>query len=93
MADYTIELRTLAATCERNEPALLARSLEGLNSDLKDEIYACDFPAILDQLVELTIHLDKRFELCHRARGVVTEQPLVQPIPAISFEADSNFSS
>lgn len=48
VADYVIKFRTLAATCEWDEPALLACFLEGLNSDLKDDIYARDFPASLD---------------------------------------------
>lgn len=87
IADYAIELRTLAATCEWNEPALLASFLEGLNSDLNDEIYTRDFPASLDQLVELAIYLDKRVELRRSAWGVVSERPAAQPTPAVSFEA------
>ncbi len=31
VADFAIEFRTLAITCEWNEPALVARFLEGLN--------------------------------------------------------------
>ncbi len=38
VADFAIEFRTLATTCEWNEPALVARFLEGLNMDLKEEI-------------------------------------------------------
>ncbi len=45
VADFAIEFRTLATTCEWNEPALVARFLEGLNIDLKHEIYACEPPA------------------------------------------------
>ncbi len=40
VADFAIEFRTLATTCEWNEPALVACFLEGLNMDLKEEIYA-----------------------------------------------------
>ncbi|RXN17632.1 Pol poly [Labeo rohita] len=65
-ADYSIEFRTLVATCEWNEPALTARFLEGLFGEIKEEILAHDPPSCLDQLVELAIRLDKRFELrCH----------------------------
>ncbi len=53
VADFAIEFRTLATTCEWNEPALVARFLEGLNMDLKEEIYARGPPTQLDQLIEL----------------------------------------
>ncbi len=66
-ADYAIEFRTLAATCEWNEQALSARFLEGLSGDIKEEILSRDPPTGLDQLVELAIRLDKRFELRRRA--------------------------
>ncbi|MGL5357385.1 MAG: hypothetical protein ACRDAQ_12750, partial [Cetobacterium sp.] len=35
VADFAIEFRTLSTTCEWNEPALVARFLEGLNVELK----------------------------------------------------------
>lgn len=54
-ADYAIEFKTLSATCERNEAALTARFLEGLNDELKDDIFAREFPSSLDELVELAI--------------------------------------
>lgn len=63
VAEYATEFHILAATCEWNELSLVARFLEGLNMDLKDEIYACEPPAHLDQLVELAIQLDMQFEL------------------------------
>lgn len=59
----------LTATCEWNEPALVARILEGLNIDPKDEIYARKPPAHLDYLVELAIRLDNCFELCRQVRA------------------------
>lgn len=62
------------ATCEWNEPALAAHFLEELNVDLKDEIHAREFPACLDQLVELAIHLEKQFELHRHTCGLVTDQ-------------------
>lgn len=44
-ADYSIEFRTLATSCDWNEPALVARFLEGLNADIKDEVLACETAA------------------------------------------------
>lgn len=38
-ADFAIQFRTLAATSEWNEPALVARFLDGLSSELKEELY------------------------------------------------------
>lgn len=69
MADFAIEFRTFSTTCEWNEPALVARFLEGLNVDLKEEIYARGSPSQLDQLIELAIRLDKCFEQRRRARA------------------------
>ncbi len=59
VADFAIEFRTLATTFEWNEPALVARFLEGLNIDPKEEIYAREPPAQFDQLVELAIRREK----------------------------------
>ncbi|MGL5101600.1 MAG: DUF4939 domain-containing protein, partial [Plesiomonas sp.] len=44
VTDYSIEFRTLAATCSWNSEALTARFLEGLVSDIKDEIYSRESP-------------------------------------------------
>ncbi|XDV24625.1 hypothetical protein PO909_028745 [Leuciscus waleckii] len=66
---FAIEFRTLSTTSEWNEPALVARFLEGLNVDLKEEIYARGSPAQLDQLIELAIRLDRCFEQRRRARA------------------------
>ncbi|RXN35490.1 Pol poly [Labeo rohita] len=68
-ADFAIEFRTLAATCEWNKPALTACFLEGLTGEIKEEILARDLLSSLDQLVELAIRLDKRFELHRHARA------------------------
>lgn len=38
---------------------------DGLNDEFKDEVFAQDIPSHLNQLVELAILLDKRFDL-HR---------------------------
>ncbi len=82
VADFAIEFRTLATTCEWNEPALVARFLEGLNMDLKEEIYARGPPAQLDQLIELGIRLDRCFEQRRRVRGPVS-RPLETLTPAV----------
>ncbi len=79
-ADYAIEFRTLAATCEWNEQALSARFLEGLSGEIKEEILSRDPPTCLDQLVELAIRLDKRFELRRRARYSTPEPRTIPPI-------------
>lgn len=84
-ADYAIDFKTLSATCEWNEAALTARFLEGLNDELKDEIFAREFPSHLDELVELAIRLDKRFDLRRRARADVTgfrESPFTSSAPS-----------
>lgn len=69
VVDYAIEFRTLSTTCEWNEPALVARFLEGLHVELKEEIYARGSPDQLDPLIELAIRLDRCFEQRRRARS------------------------
>ncbi len=79
VADFAIEFRTLATTCEWNEPALVARFLEGLNIDLREEIYAREPPAQFDQSVELAIRLERCFEQRRRVRGSVSRQREAPP--------------
>ncbi len=79
VADFAIEFRTLATTCEWNEPALVARFLEGLNIDLREEIYAREPPAQFDQLVELAIRLERCFEQRRLVRGSVSRQREAPP--------------
>ncbi len=86
-ADYAIEFRTLAATCEWNEQALTARFLEGLSGEIKEEILTRDLTSRLDQLVELAIRLDKCFELRRGARTSMLKLRAVPPIassPAVA---------
>ncbi len=82
-ADYAIEFRTLAATCEWNEQALTARFLEGLSGEIKEEILSRDLPICLDQLVELAIRLDKLFELRHRLLPELRAAPPIFSSPAV----------
>lgn len=79
VTDYAIEFRTLAISSGWNEPALVAHFLEGLNSALKEEIYAREIPDRFDQLVELAIRLEKRLEMRRHARGWREEQPVSPP--------------
>lgn len=53
VTDFSIEFRTLATSCGCNEPALLARFLEGLNGDVGDEILSREVPTHLDSLIDL----------------------------------------
>lgn len=57
-----IEFRTRTATSQWNPEA---RFLDGLINDNKDEMYACDPPEHLDDLIDIAIRLDSRMEL-HR---------------------------
>ncbi|RXN14598.1 Pol poly [Labeo rohita] len=75
-ADFAVEFRTLATTCEWNEPALMVCFLEGLSGEIKEEILARDPPSSLDQLVELAIRLYKSFELRRHARAPVPRAQL-----------------
>lgn len=68
VTDFSIEFRTLSTSCGWNEPAMVARFLEALNPDLKDEIFMREVPTRLDALVDLAIRIEKRFDLRHRAR-------------------------
>ncbi len=82
VADFAIKFRILVTTCEWNEPALVARFLEGLNMDLKEEIYVRGTPAQLDQLIKLGIRLDRCFEQRWRVR-VSDSRPLETLRPAV----------
>ena len=88
VADFAIEFRTLATSSGWNEPALIAHFLEGLNPNFKDEIYAREIPEQFDQLVELAIRLDKRFEMRRHARGLRTERPVTPPTPTAPVRSD-----
>ncbi|KAG1974134.1 retrotransposable element [Pimephales promelas] len=79
--DFSIEFRTLSASCDWNEPALVARFLEGLNADIKDEILARETPTRLDPLIDLAIRVEKRFEMRRRNRGL-ERVPLTTPVPS-----------
>lgn len=84
MPDFSIEFRTLVTTCGWNQPALVACFMEGLNSDLKDEILIREVPARLDDLIDLAIRVEKWFDLQRRARrmeAALLSTPPVNSIP------------
>lgn len=81
IADFSIEFRTLSTTCGWNEPALIARFLEALNPELKDEIFMRELPTRLDALIDLAIRVEKRFDLRRRARSNLCSRfPLPLPL-------------
>lgn len=82
VVDYSIEFRTLSTTCGWNEPALVARFLEGLNANVKDEVIARELPTRLDPLIELAIRIEKRFDLRRRTRVMDSASP--SPVSAVS---------
>uniref|UniRef100_A0A8K9UV32 Gypsy retrotransposon integrase-like protein 1 n=1 Tax=Oncorhynchus mykiss TaxID=8022 RepID=A0A8K9UV32_ONCMY len=87
ITDYSIEFRTLAASSGWNEPALLARFLEGLRAEVKDEILSREVPSSVDSLIELVIRIERRVDLRHRARGkelAFSVAPLSASLPSSS---------
>lgn len=89
VTDFSIEFRTLATTSGWNETALVARFLEGLNPELKDEILAREVPDALDALVDLALRIERRFETRRRTRRMdlppfpaSAAAPPPQPSPA-----------
>lgn len=83
VADFAIEFCTLAASSKWNDAALAARFTEGLEDEIRDEMYAHDLPEHLDELVDLAIRLDNRRDLRRRARAS-TFLPFVNPVSAFS---------
>ncbi|KAG1962189.1 retrotransposable element [Pimephales promelas] len=92
ITDYSIEFRTLAASCDWNEPALLARFLEGLRAEVKDEILSREIPSRVDSLIELAIRIERRFDLRRRVRGgefAASYAPPSTPSPSPSASSSS----
>lgn len=68
--------------------------LDGLAADVKDEIYVHDTPELLDDIIDLAIHLDSRMELRRKVRGstswswaVLSVSPSVLKVPE-SFDPE-----
>lgn len=75
VADFSVEFRTLSTSCGWNEPTLVARFIEGLNSEIKDEVLARETSFRLDPLIDLALCVEKRFDLQQRAHAM--ETPLI----------------
>ncbi len=65
---YSIEFRTLAASCGWNKKALWDHFLHSLAEHVKDEIYSLELPAGLDKLIDLAIRVDDQIALRSRPR-------------------------
>ncbi len=68
VSSYSIEFRTLAASCGWNDKALWDHFLHGLAKHIKDEIYSLELPSSLDGLIDLAIRVDNRISLRSRHR-------------------------
>uniref|UniRef100_A0A9J7XUZ1 CCHC-type domain-containing protein n=1 Tax=Cyprinus carpio carpio TaxID=630221 RepID=A0A9J7XUZ1_CYPCA len=66
VTDYSIQFRTLAATCHWNEAALRARFREGLKDEIQDEIVTHELPRDFDSLVELALRIEGRLQRRHQ---------------------------
>jgi hypothetical protein len=84
VADFSVEFRTLSTSCGWNEPALVARFIEGLNAEIRDEVLAREAPSLLDPLIDLALRVEKRFELRRRTRNTVASPPSFSMISASS---------
>lgn len=81
VVDFAIEI--LAASSKWNEAALVARFEKGLEDEIKDDMHAHELPEHLDELAELAILLDNRWDLRRRARSS-TSLSFVDPVSAFS---------
>lgn len=82
VTDYSIQFRTLAASCDWNEAALRARFREGLDDDIQDEIATQDLPQSLDILVDLALRVEGRLQRRHQRRGAQSPWMLVEGVPS-----------
>lgn len=67
----------------RQVSGMAARFTEGLEDEIRDEMYAHDLPEHLDELVDLAIRLDNRRDLRRRARASPL-LPFVNPVSAFT---------
>ncbi len=68
VSSYSIEFRTLAASCGWNDKALWDHFLHCLAEHIKDEIYSLELPSSLDGLIDLAIRVDNQISLRSRHR-------------------------
>lgn len=87
---YSIEFRTLTASCGWNEKALWDHFLHGVAEHVKDEICSLELPSGLDGLIHLAIWVDDRIAIRSRHRrggipyGHVTGAELVAACDMLS---------
>uniref|UniRef100_A0A8C1LRZ5 Gypsy retrotransposon integrase-like protein 1 n=1 Tax=Cyprinus carpio TaxID=7962 RepID=A0A8C1LRZ5_CYPCA len=90
VSDYSIEFRTLAASCGWNAKAQWDHFLHGLADYIKDEIYSLELPPSLDGLVDLAIRVDNRIALRSRhRRGVVSRELFSDLVAGAAGDATS----
>ncbi|KAL1259006.1 hypothetical protein QQF64_009583 [Cirrhinus molitorella] len=85
VSNYSIEFRTLAASCGWNDKALWDHFLFGLAEHIKDEIYSLDLPSSLDGLIDLAIRVDNRLSLRSRHRRWVVSSELTTRVSSSAF--------
>lgn len=67
IADFSIELHTLAAESNWNSEAQWDKYLYGLADYIKDEIYALELTKRLDSLIDLAVRVDNMLQ-CRELR-------------------------
>lgn len=62
VANFAIEFRTLASSCDWNPAGLYDRFYHSLSDPIEDELIAVELPDDLDHLIDLTIRVDIRMQ-------------------------------
>lgn len=65
VSDYSIRFKTLATSSGWNDAALLVQFLDGLKSEIQDDIASHDLPVSLEAAIELALRVETR----HRQRS------------------------
>ena len=76
--DYTIDFRTLVASCGWNDDALFDAFLNGLSDPVKDKLASRELPPDLAGLMDLTGHVDA----CLRQRAWEKTRSLPRSSPS-----------
>ncbi|KAG1935922.1 retrotransposable element [Pimephales promelas] len=88
---YSIEFRTLAASCGWNPKAQWDHFLHGLAEYIKDEIYSLELPTSLDGLIDLAIRVDNRISLRTQTRRVEFPQDIINHTPVTRGAASQHW--
>uniref|UniRef100_A0A8C6NU91 Gypsy retrotransposon integrase-like protein 1 n=1 Tax=Nothobranchius furzeri TaxID=105023 RepID=A0A8C6NU91_NOTFU len=81
VASYAVQFRTLAASSRWPDDALVDVFLQGLSSELKDELAAREVPEELEDLIDLAVRIDRRrMERLHDELRPLTSSPRPHPI-------------